>query len=541
MTKDPNQMAITDRLATGPVSPDQASSELDLRRVTRILRRWVLLILIIALDLGALMFWWESSKDPYFQSETTIQLTDQAQARLGGTTEEVLAVDREIASQALVIGSREFTSRVETRLISEGAMTASDRIKLIAEPRDGTAAIRLRVEAGSSEVASSGASASLVEYRALRITDVTSAVTATLEVLQQQLSAQEATLDDIEQELDTLRDDDASQSEIDSIDESRRDQAERVNVTRAEIEAAERQISSADGEMGVLSAPTLDPTELGKRPIQAAGLGVAAGLLLGAIVVLAVSAIRDRAALVSDVEAIVGRLPILASIPRFDRKAEAAGKPIINAPGAKREAEAFRFLGASLDLLTARSRPVTVAITSSGKSDGKTATSVNLALALARDGHRIALVDGDVYRIGTSRALGVKATVSTIDVLAGAHTPAEAVVGYRSGETVINLMPGRPMGNIGPSPMTADRLRPMLENLRGGHDIVMIDSPPVLAVSDAIVAASVADMTLLIVRIGHTRRRDLRRTLGLLEQAGARVGGIVMTHTRDRADSYYDY
>ncbi|MFT7646370.1 MAG: capsular exopolysaccharide synthesis family protein [Candidatus Poriferisodalaceae bacterium] len=535
MTKEYSQMAKDSSPYLGGIAASEhGSSELDLRRVARVLRRWTLLILIIALDLAALMFWFESSKTPYYESVAVVELNEIAR----NVSENVVSNNEERANAVVTLGSNDLAQRARTEL----GYPTGGVIKTLAEEREGTAAVQVRGRANSPEQAQIFLTTALDIYRSDRVADVTAPKIDALNGLFADKEALELQLTEDEEEVERLtRDPAASQSSIDTAGERRSQTVRDLSEVESEIRTLERDVATSTGDMDLLTEPNLDPLELGRSPVRGAMLGFIGGLILGTIIVLAVTAIRDRVALSTDVEAIAGSLPILASIPRFDRKIEAQGGPIINIPGAKREAEAFRFLAASMDLVTANERPTTVAITSSGKSDGKTTTSVNLALAMGRDGHTVALVDGDVYRIGTSRALGVKATVSTIDVLTGANHADDAIVGYRSGDVAINLMPGRPMGNVGPSPMTMDRLRPMLDSLRSSHDLVFVDSPPVLAVSDAIVAASACELTLVVVRLGHTRRRDLRRTLAALHQAGARVAGLVVTHTKDRADTYYDY
>ena len=518
----------------GIAASEHGSSELDLRRVTRILRRWTLLILIIALDMAALVFWFESSKTPYYQSEATIELTEVAR----NVAELVVSPEEERANQVVALGSHDLAERARAEL----GFQRDGVIQLFAEVRDNTAALQARAHANTPEQAQTFLTTAIGLYRNGRIADVTAPKSEELNGLAADRVALEAQLLEDEALVEELtKDPAASQPSIDSASERRSQTVKDLSDVETRIRQLERDVAGTDGDMKLLTDPSFDPLALGRSPVRGAMLGFIGGLILGTLIVLSITAVTDRVTLGTDVEAIAGTLPILASIPRFDRKVEAHGGPIINLPGAKREAEAFRFLAASMDLITANERPTSIAITSSGKSDGKTTTAVNLALAMGSDGHTVALVDGDVYRIGTSRALGVKATVSTIDVLAGTQHAADAIVGYRSGDIAINLMPGRPMGSVGPSPMTLDRLTPMIETLRASHDFVFIDSPPVLAVSDALVAASASEITLVIVRLGHTRRRDLRRTLAALDQAGARVAGLVVTHTRDRSDTYYDY
>jgi polysaccharide biosynthesis transport protein len=144
-------------------------------------------------------------------------------------------------------------------------------------------------------------------------------------------------------------------------------------------------------------------------------------------------------------------------------------------------------------------------VTSALPQEGKTTTSVNLAIVLAQHGGRVLLIEGDMRRGGISQALHLSSEIGLSTILGQNTTPDAA---FRSVPDVPNLvvLPAGPVA-LHPSEMLASpRMRDLLRNLAPEFDHIVIDTPPVLSVTDAALLSALADSTLLVVRAGMTSR-----------------------------------
>jgi capsular exopolysaccharide synthesis family protein len=190
-------------------------------------------------------------------------------------------------------------------------------------------------------------------------------------------------------------------------------------------------------------------------------------------------------------------------------------------------AEAFRTLRSAVVFAGVTPTPKVVVVTSAVAGEGKTVTSLNLAAALAEAGGRVVLVDGDLRRPGCHRLLGVDDEAPGLSaVLAGEAALEHAVrtlAELRLAFLPAGRTPSNPAALIG-----APRLREVLGVLAAGYDFVVVDSPPVLPVTDALVLGREADAVVLVVKGHETPREMVRRARDQLRQANAHVLGATV-------------
>ena len=178
-------------------------------------------------------------------------------------------------------------------------------------------------------------------------------------------------------------------------------------------------------------------------------------------------------------------------------------------------------------------------ITSSQPGEGKTDTAVGLAISFAKLGVATLLVDADLRRPRVHTLLGVERGPGLSEALQDIEDPLELVE-----ETEVRDLYVLPCGAPVDAPnelLSSSMLRGVLARLGGRYPVVIIDSPPVMPVSDALVMSADADV-IMLVRHGEVRQRDAARTLERLRQAGASVQGIVFNGVpADKGDYYYSY
>lgn len=203
--------------------------------------------------------------------------------------------------------------------------------------------------------------------------------------------------------------------------------------------------------------------------------------------------------------------------------------------------EAYRSLRTALLLSSAQELRV-VTVTSAGAGEGKTATSTNLAVVMAQLGRRVLLVDGDLRKPRLHEVFGVSNRAGLVNVLAAGDDP--GTVATVVGVPNLNLITSGP---IPPNPselLASDRMRELLHRARGRFDFVIVDTPPVLAVTDATVIGSMTDGVVLCLSAGKVRREDAKACRDRLLMSDVKILGAVLNRYREGAHGgrkYYYY
>lgn len=266
-------------------------------------------------------------------------------------------------------------------------------------------------------------------------------------------------------------------------------------------------------------------------------LGLAVGLMMG--IGLAFlrevldTRIHDEATL-----ARVTSLPIVGSIVFDDG---ASGRPLIiqDDPQAPRS-EAFRRLRTNVQFLNLTDRPNSIVVTSSLPGEGKSTTTINLAIAMADAGTRVALVDADLRRPSVAKYLGIEGAAGLTTLLIGKATLEEVLQPWGNG--MLNVLPS---GQMPPNPselLGSTAMKAIIDRLLLTHDIVLIDAPPLLPVTDAAVLSRSAGGILVVAAAGRVQRKQLAATLSALRSVGAHVLGIIVNmESRRKTDAYQYY
>lgn len=258
-------------------------------------------------------------------------------------------------------------------------------------------------------------------------------------------------------------------------------------------------------------------------------LNLAVGLLVGLVLGVAFAIIRHlldtTVKEASDLDDL-GDIPLLGIIPNDPR---AKRQPLLLGASAHgHTAEAFRSLRTNVGFLGS-DRHTSILVTSGRPNEGKTTTAVNLALALADAGNSVVLVDADLRLPSVAEHLGLDDSVGLSGLLRGSTTIDEALQQW--GDRTLSVVPSG-VKPPNPSELLQSRLvMPLLDTLAVRFDYTIIDTPPVLAVTDAALLAARADATVVTIRVGRTSKADLLETMRVLERAGTQGPGVVLTMT----------
>lgn len=277
------------------------------------------------------------------------------------------------------------------------------------------------------------------------------------------------------------------------------------------------------------AAPVPDAPTTPNKPLFKV-MGLLAGLLAGAAAVLFRDSFRDR---IRDDDGLarlgLATVGVLPDLPARRLRGRQPWDMVPDEP-ASAYAEGLRAVRAALRTPAALPNGGVLAVCSALPGDGKSSLATSLAMAMALSGDTVLLIDGD------ARNSGLKAAVSDDDgglaaVLAGRAAPDDVIL--RDGDTGLSLLPvGRVVGGAAALASHAGPLRRLVEGLRDRYDVIVIDTPPVLAVADAATLAALADGVLLAVRWDRTPARALAAALASLRRTDAAVIGAVLVRHR---------
>ena len=296
------------------------------------------------------------------------------------------------------------------------------------------------------------------------------------------------------------------------------------------------------GKSAAVQARTIDPAGIDTTPIlpkpkRNLEEGVLLGLVVGLLAAFAAESIDRTIKEPGEVQTVVGA-PLLALVPHH--RGSIAKNLRLDKADDGRTSEAFRSLRTSVRFLEVDQPLRTIVITSPSAGEGKSTVAVNLAVAVAEAGERVILVDADLRRGRLADLFGVPSEPGLTSVIIGRTPASDALqpIGTR-----LTLMPS---GTYPPNPselLGSTRAADVFDYLRAHADVVVIDAPPILPVSDAIVLSTQVDGVVLVAKSGRTKYEAAAEAQRRLDVIGANVVGCVFNgvSTRTSYGTYENY
>ena len=282
------------------------------------------------------------------------------------------------------------------------------------------------------------------------------------------------------------------------------------------------------------------PVSPNRRRIFLTALIFGAILGLGAAVVL--ENLDDSVKSPDEVRDQLG-LPVVGTIPGIkdsdvpgENGAEVARRLATHFDPRSPVAEAYRSLRTNLAFARAHEAMRILILTSPGPADGKSTTVANLAITFAQQGQRTLLIDGDLRRAVLDKMFKVPRSPGLTDVLVGRAQLRDVIH-----ETAIEHLSVVGSGPFPPNPselLGSSAMKDVLRSAQGEFDVVLIDSPPLLAVTDAAVLATLADGAILVIRVGATAKAAVRRAVAQLQTVHGRIVGAVLNDVDLRSGAF---
>jgi len=276
-------------------------------------------------------------------------------------------------------------------------------------------------------------------------------------------------------------------------------------------------------------------------------IDVVVALLLGIITAFLLESLDTGLRSIAEIEAIT-QLPSLAIVPKVKRM---VGEQTENMSVAQRNiaalsspksqfAEALRSLRTALLLSHSGKPPKFILFTSSTPSEGKTTIASNLACVLAQGETRVLLLDGDLRRPNVHPRFGLSGKIGLSTLLTGGTTFEETLQHIPEAPN-LDILASGPVPPFPAELLSSDAMRALLLRCADLYDYVVIDSPPILSVTDGVILARDADAVVLVVRHGKSGKHVVRRARDLLVRAGAPITGIVLNAVDLNSPEYQGY
>jgi capsular exopolysaccharide synthesis family protein len=293
-------------------------------------------------------------------------------------------------------------------------------------------------------------------------------------------------------------------------------------------------------KVSLVHSPSLPRYPTSPRPKLNLALGLLLGLALGVGGGVLFDTLDTTVKGLEQARAILGA-PVLGAIA-FDPEASSRPLVVLDSPMSLRS-EAFRQLRTNLQFVDIGHPLQSVVITSSVPGEGKSTTTCNLAVALAQSGLRVVVVEGDLRRPRVADYFGLEGAIGLTSVLLGEISLDDALQTW--GDVSLRVLASGPLPPNPSELLGSSYMQQLLDNLEAQSDMVLIDAPPLLPVTDAAVLGVLTSGVIIIIRSGDTRRDQLLQAALTVEQVGATIlGSVVNMVPTQGPDSYgynYDY
>jgi succinoglycan biosynthesis transport protein ExoP len=524
---------------------------MELRQYWNLLRRWLWLVVLGVILAGGTSFLVSRDMTPVYQTGVTLLVTPGSTQALDNYT-SLIASERLAQTYAQLLGSAPILQETYRQLgfpVQTEAVTATQTVQrfsgfgVSAEPVRDTQLISVRVTGTDPALITRAANTVAQVFidwqngiQQSRYTESKTNLTAEMEKVQANIQETEAALRDLQAQGDAADPNELNRLQ-DVLARYRNSYSALLN-SYSSIGLAEA--SSADTVTVV--SPAVQPfAPIRPRVMQNTLLAAVVGGMLAVGVAFLVEYLDDTVKDPGDLQ--LADLNAVAAVQHVSLNGKGSTQALFAVHEPKSlVSEAYRTLRTNLQF-SSPDRPVhSLVVTSALATEGKTTTAANLAVVMAQAGKGVVLVDADLRRPALHKIFGLANREGLTTALVQDMSSLDACLQA----TEVDNLRVLASGPIPPNPqelLGSQRMRDLLHSLQAQADVVIVDTPPSLVVSDANVLASLADGVLLVVNTGQTRRATVQQAAEALRQVGAHlVGGVLnQVDTRGGRNYYYYY
>lgn len=503
------------RAAALSASAARKSDDLDLRAYLTILRRRKLLVIAavaVAVAASLLMSW---TRSPVYEARATLLLQSRISESLFDPNTGVRSdPNRAVQTEIRVITSKPVRDAVHKELGPKAPNARAVGVGL-------TDVVEVRAKSTDPDLAARTVNSYAKSYINFRRSQAVNDLLAAGEEIQSKL-------DDLQRQVDQVpATDTAQRSALLSQMGLFKERLDQLQVESALRTGGAQLVTPAD-------TPTVP---VAPRPTRDATVAGILGLFMGIGLAFARDHLDDRIRSKDQLEQATGAA-VLGMIPPVPGWRDRSETHVISLEEPHSPiAEAYRSLRTSVQFMSLDRAIQVLHVTSSFPGEGKSTTSANLATVFSRAGKRVVLVDCDLRRPRQHRFFGFGNEAGLTSVLLGDKQLDEVLHGVHpeSGLAVLTS------GPVPPNPselLSSPRAEQVFRHLREVFDVVIIDSPPVIPVTDALVLSNLADATMLVATARKSRRKDLRRSTELIGQVNGNICGTVLNRIDAEEEGY---
>ncbi len=526
--------------------------DLDLRRILWIGRHWWWLLLLVPVIAGVSAHHFSAKQIPLYMGSARLQVSPAN--GLGSADLGSIQTSQSLANTYLVmIPSRPVMTKVVDDLhlpYGPGVLQAKTSVSIVGS----TFLMEIDVADPNPEQAARLANAiaqTFVTYTAEQVTQQKSptrnALDSQIADTNAQIAALEKQINDLESQLKlpvtgtpTAQQNVAianTQAQLTSLRSTLSDQQLRLNQLQATANQLDLATVSAQNQVSIFE-PAITPTApfttgTARRDTL---VGVFTGLFLAVAAVIFLEFLDTTINAGTDFLEVASG-PLLATIDRVPRLRRGLDQIFVVTRPTRHAAESIRLIRTNLDFLATAKRGVVLVVTSPGGKEGKSTITANIGMAFAQAGMSVTIIDANMRNPSQHRIFELSNERGMTSLLSDASLPWEDVAVHVASNLTV-IMSGPPPANPADL-LSQERWRQRLEDIRAASDVILIDTPPVLNVSDALVAAGKADGVVLVCRSGRTRVEAMGRAAASLRQAGAHLIGIVVNQQSGSRKGYY--
>jgi succinoglycan biosynthesis transport protein ExoP len=308
---------------------------------------------------------------------------------------------------------------------------------------------------------------------------------------------------------------------------------ERIRDT-IELKIESEEIDADIGRTGAVEV--IDPAEPAILPAKPrVALNIVLGVVLGAVMGIGmaffIEYLDTSVKTIDDVERML-QAPVLAVIPQN------VGV-LLNEDQDTPHAEPYRVLRTNILFTNKKTNANTITVVSGGAGEGKSTTILNLATIFAQNGNRVLLVDSDLRRPSLHKRLGIENSPGLTDYLLAQDTLENVI--QQTDQSDLDVLPSGKLPSSAMGILNSQQMKDFLKEVQGRYDFVLLDSPPLMGVSDATVLTSMVDLTLLVIQYRKYPQSLAIRSRQMIEKVGGTLLGVVLNNINVSSDASYYY
>jgi polysaccharide biosynthesis transport protein len=494
-----------------------ANDSIDLRQYAFLLWHWAWLIALAAVLAAGSAYLFSKGQTPIYQASTTI-MVNSAPSTQSTDYSSIMASQNLTATYAQMITNQPVLKAVAQRLELGDDTKALGSISVT--PVRDTQLITIAVELPDADLAAKVANG-IAEVFAGQIQDMQSArYDASSETIKVQMASMDTQIQDLTAQA-AQASDKTEQARLEDKLAQYRDIYARLLLSYEDVRLTEAQTISSITPVDPAAVP-LEPVR--PKTAQNTLLAGVVGALLATGLIFLIDTLDDT---IRDPEALLKKynLPVLGVIAHHE---QIDGQPVVQRSPRSPVSEAFRSLRTNVKYASV-DRPVrTLLVTSPTPSDGKSTITTNLAVVLAQGGSRVFVLDADLRRPVIHRLLGTNNRIGLTSLFVQAAVHLNGSVQHIQKTENISVISS---GALPPNPaelLGSRKMGEILDFILKQCDIVLLDTPPVLSVTDAVVLAPAVDGVLLVIKPGATKQAAFKQAITQLNQVGANLLGVVV-------------